>query len=278
MATHLFVRAVLVNAVRLLSEPSPPKIRATFARSLLGPRQSPRRYLAVMAREQNVGNVLVSPGSRSRELWVFQEALRKGLFFRGSAVSQDPWEQSSHSIDNRHSRDLPAGEDKVPEGDLLVDHGLDSGIDTFVVPTYNHQVSKACETPGIPLGEGASGRRGQDHMGAVPANAIDSASHDIGLEDHSRAASVRRIINGSVPIRRVIPHVVNSDFEEALLGRSTEDRGRQRPPNHLWVEGQNIESGHPSTRASGSRWTWPSSKSTEMFSCRAGTKNTPPSA
>ena len=71
-------------------------------------------------------------------LRILEQALLAERFAAGRVgASQDSGEQSSDGVHDCGRRDLSAGENEVPERDLLIEEGTDALVDAFVTPAKN---------------------------------------------------------------------------------------------------------------------------------------------
>ena len=70
-------------------------------------------------------------------LGVFEKPVPMALLLEARRIGQHPGHQAAHRIRNRHGGDFPAGEDKIPQGNLfvyaLVDEPL---VDSLIVAAH----------------------------------------------------------------------------------------------------------------------------------------------
>src|SRR3954453_15334193 len=69
---------------------------------------------------------------------------------------------------------------------------------------------------------------------------LNSFKDRFGLQQHSRPAAKWFIIDGLVPVMRVIPQIVNSQFENPRFTRALDDALIQRPGKHAGKQRQHI--------------------------------------
>jgi hypothetical protein len=72
---------------------------------------------------------------------------------------------------------------------------------------------------------------------------------DVGTEHHTGSTAERVVVDGFMPVGRVVADVVKIDREEARILRTLEDALGERPGEHAGKERQDVELDHAGTPA-----------------------------
>ena len=117
----------------------------------------PAGNVCMMAGQQHLGHRLTAPFGGVGILRIFQQAIPVAFFLKSRFVGQDAGHHTAHRIGNRHGRDLAAGEDKIPDGNLLIDAGIDKPlVDAFIVSADQDEMFPGQQFAGLGLGERCS--------------------------------------------------------------------------------------------------------------------------
>ena len=139
-------------------------------------------------------------------------------------VAQDAGHQPGHGVGHGHGGNLAAGEDEVPQGDLLVHALVDEPlVDALVVAADQNQIfHRVPQAHGVFLGEGfAAGGEvdGVDRAADLVADGLPAAVEGIGLEDGSVAAAVGVVVHLVLLAGRVVPDLPGLNANQVpLLG------------------------------------------------------------
>src|SRR5690606_29660576 len=137
---------------RALLGPDLGEERALFPRKLavLEEIGAPREGASERLLEAVSGDLLVVPRTEhlrdapptelpgARVLRVLEEAPRVALLLGGERVAEHAGDEPRRGLDDREGRDLPAEEDEVAEGDLLVDLVPDALVEALVAAADQH--------------------------------------------------------------------------------------------------------------------------------------------
>ena len=102
---------------------------------------------------------------------ILQQAVPVALLLVAGGLRQNAGHHAAYRVRHRHGRDLPAGEDKVPQADLLVHALVDKPlVNALIVAADQGQVVVIPqELPGLLLVEGgAAGERKMVRLREVP--------------------------------------------------------------------------------------------------------------
>src|SRR5579875_2407743 len=82
----------------------------------------------MISREEHIRHPQAPPLRGSGELRVPARIGAEGVPGQRVLVSQHPWNEAGHDVDQYHGRDLAAAQDIVPDRDLAVGNGLTNTV------------------------------------------------------------------------------------------------------------------------------------------------------
>src|SRR5882672_9991376 len=127
--------------------------------------------------------------------------------------------QARDRIDQHHRGDLATAQDIVADRYLARVQGSPDPVVDALVPSAHDDQPRLCRQAfGQPLVERLAPRL-HEHNGAgvLRPNRLDRLDRGLRLEDHSRPAAERHVIDLPVPVMRVLAQVVRVQLEEPAL-------------------------------------------------------------
>ena len=150
---------------------------------------------------EDLRHFLPLPGFRAGVLGVLQKTVPMALPHVAGRVRQHAGHQAAHRVRHRHGGDLPAGENKVSQGELLVHTSGDKPlVDSLIMAADQHQVvivpdQALCRL----LGEGGPLGAHVDDPAAARApccqNIVQAGFQGLGHEHAAKAAPIGVIIH-----------------------------------------------------------------------------------
>ena len=206
----------------------------------------PGSHLAVVPGEQDLRHCPVVPHGGAGVLGVLQQAVPVGLLLEALLVRQDAGHHAAHGVAHCHGGDLPAGEDEVAHGDLLV-HALVQKplVHALVVAAHQDQVVVALfQLPGHRLGEGpAAGGHENGPAGTVGGDhVVPAAVQGVRLHDGAPAAAVGVVVHLHLLVGGIRTDLVGLDGDVAPLLGPAQDADVQHGVHGVGEEGQDINS------------------------------------
>ena len=167
---------------------------------------------------QHLRHLPAVPYRRAGIVGVFQQAVPVALVDEAAVVRQHPLTEAAHRVHHHQRPQLPAGEYKVADADLLVhdlvQHPL---VHPFVVAAEQQQVLPVPGQLRRPLlGEHPALRGEEDDPGAVSqflTHRLKAAVDGLRLHQHPLAAAVGRIIHPAVLVQRIVPDLPAVDVQ-----------------------------------------------------------------
>ena len=166
------------------------------------------------------------------------------LLFKAQVFRQNARHHPCNGIHQHQRRQLAAGEDIVPDGDLLV-HDLvqDALVYTFIMPAkhenmrHHGQFQRALLFQHLFLGGHI------DHIGLcadIPADRLIAAVDGVCLHDHASAAAVRHIIHTAVLVQGIVPDIPAADRDMPGFSGSADDALGQHRLTHFRKQGSDL--------------------------------------
>ena len=151
------------------------------------------------------------------------------LLLQASLRAHGARQQPHHAVDDRHRRQLTAGEHEITDRHLLIGQGSDALIEALVVAAEEHQLvavrrpaAQVCLLQGAALGTHQQHPPPRQH-----GERLHRRIHRFGLEHHAGAAAIGLIVDFAVAVCREIAWVM-----DVQLG----DAGTEGPPDHSEAE------------------------------------------
>ena len=185
------------------------------------------------------------PDLRPRILGVLEEVSLEGLIPGAVCIVQYPWHQAAHGIDEAEGRQLPTGQDEVPDGNFIRPDFLDDPlVYALIVAAEDDDIGKAGVVAGQFLIERLPLGRHEDGSGSfrtpVPDGLV-AVIHGLSLHDHARPAPVWIIIHLPVGICGIVPDIDGFDGNQALLLRPAQNTGPGDGIDHFRKEGHDMK-------------------------------------
>ena len=174
---------------------------------------------------------------------------------QGGGGAHRSGQQPHHAIDDPHGRQFPAGEHKIPQGDLFISQAANSLIKSLVVSAEeNELIEAASPAPEITLVQGLALRGHQ--QGATRTHRGDGFKrriHRFGFEHHSRPPAVGSVVDFAITIVRVLPWIVKMKFGDATGQGPADDPELGQGSEGVWHQTDDINphcfrSNHGSSR------------------------------
>ena len=203
----------------------------------------------MVSAQQHLRHGKAFPYLRAGVLGVFQKAVPMALPDIAHGVRQHSRHQPADRVRNRHGRQLPAGEDKVPEGNLLVHAGVQEAlIHALVMAADQHQVVVIpLQAAGRFLVEGGALGREIDHPPAafpsligLRGYRIQAALQGLGHHDAAEAAAVGVVVHLVLPVLGVIANLNAGDVQNSFAAGPSQDALVEHLAHVARKEGQNI--------------------------------------
>ena len=175
--------------------------------------------------EENVRHPPPVPLLRAAVLGVLQQAVPVALVLVAGGLRQHARHHPAHRVRHRHGGELPAGEDEVPHGDLLV-HALlqEALVHPLVVSAdQNEVVVVRQQLPGLGLAEGSPAGGEIDGPGLpraeVGPDIRPAAVQRVRLHDGPPTPAVGVVVHLHLLVGGVLPNLVGPDGDVSpLLG------------------------------------------------------------
>jgi len=198
------------------------EVGAAFQGSTKGFLAAPSSDFTMVSADQDFGNALSSKLSRAGVVRMFQQGLPgEGFVERGLWIAQNTVPQPGDRIDDDQSSQLASRENIVSDRDLAIDMGINAGIQSFVVATYQRKAIELGQFLGEFLIEGSPPRPEQiGPLGLVGrADGLDAFDDWRHFHHHATSSPKGKVIDGSVTIMGVLADVVEVHAHEALGSR-----------------------------------------------------------
>ena len=208
----------------------------------------PAFHPGVVTPEQHLGHAAALPGFGPGVLGVFQQTVPVALPGVAGLVREDPGHQATHGIRHGHGRDLPAGENKISQGDLLVHTLLDEAlVHALIVAADQHQVVVIpLEALGGLLVVGLALGTHVDHPAAQALRGggdhrVQAAFQRLGHHDAAEAPAVGVIVHLVLLVFGIVPDLDAVYLHRALLHGPADDALVQHGADRVGKQGQNID-------------------------------------
>ena len=205
----------------------------------------PALHLTVVASEQLFGDGHIVPHLRPGVLGILQQAVPMAFIFIAGGIGQNPRHQAAHCVGHRHGGNLPPGEHKVPQGDLLIHIAVDESlVNALIVAAHQNQVLMVTGQPfGVCLGEGlAAGGQVDGASRAVGvSDMLPALIERVGLHHSTAAAAVGRIVRLMVLVERIIADIRRLDLDKALVLCAPDDAFAHDRVDHLGKQRHNVD-------------------------------------
>ena len=144
-----------------------------------------------------------------------------GFLLKALRVRQNAGNHAAYRIRHRHGGDLPASENEIAHGQLLVHTFVDKPlVNALVVAADQNQVAViGFQLPGDGLGKGAAAGGHEDGAtGAVGVdNVFPAAEQGVCLHDGAPSAAVGVVVHLHLLVGGVGPNLVGADGDIAPL-------------------------------------------------------------
>ena len=175
--------------------------------------------------------------------------LREGVFVR-----EDTGQHPGDAVREDEGRQFPAGEDIVPDGDLLIDDLLDDPlVDPFVVAAQEDEVIHLGEFPDPFLGQGLPLGRHIDEVAlpcAVLGDRFVTVINGARLHDHAGPAAVRVVVYPVVFVTGVVPDVDTADVHVSRRPGPADDALGEERFAHLREQSHDVDPHRTSSASS----------------------------
>ena len=150
------------------------------------------------------------------------------FIFIAGGIGQNPRHQAAHCVGHRHGGNLPPGEHKVPQGDLLIHIAVDESlVNALIVAAHQNQVLMVTGQPfGVCLGEGlAAGGQVDGASRAVGvSDMLPALIERVGLHHSTAAAAVGVVVHLALLVEGVVPNLVGVDTQDIPLLSPAQNR------------------------------------------------------
>ena len=211
----------------------------------------PTLHLFVVAAGEHLGYLHAVPLGGAGVLGVFQHAVPVALVLKTGVMGENPGDEAAHSVCHRHGGDLTAGEDKIPQGDLLVHIRVNEPlINALVVAAHQNQVIVLPgQTAGVLLGEGLAAGGEVDGVGAalaLLADVVPALVEGVCLENGPLAAAIGVIIHLLLLVFGVVPNLMGEDADVVPFLGTAQNGLAEHVPHGVREQGHNINVIHAS--------------------------------
>ena len=148
---------------------------------------------------------------------MFQQAIAMALLLQRSRFAHRARQLANNTIDHRHGRQFPPGQDKITQRDLLICKASNALVKAFVMATEQHQLvvvlgpsQQICLPQGLTLGT-----HQQDTAAHPRRYRLKGSKNRLWLEHHAHSAPIGQIIDLAIAIRGVITGVMGVEFSDA---------------------------------------------------------------
>ena len=229
-----------------------PQVGAALPGALAALLPPPVVHRLVVAAEQDGRHRPALPHLGAGVLGVLQKAVPVAFFLIALLLGQHAGLQAQDAVRHHQAGQLAAGEDIIPDGDLLVGKGLDHPlVDPLVVAADQQQAVVLGQAAGMGLGVAlAPGRHKHDMRGGaallrhLPPDVPDAVGDGLGVQDHPAAAPVGVVVGLLLAVEGVIPDLVAVGLDVPPPGGPAQDALVQHPLAHLREQGRNVHT-HP---------------------------------
>ncbi len=141
--------------------------------------------------------------------------------FQGFGLAQNARHLPADRLGHDEGRELPAREDEIADGKLLVGQVLRHALVHALVPAADEdEMVIFGETLGFLLGKDLTARGEQNYPGlSLLANLFKRGLYRLRAQDHSRPAAEWPIVHLLVPAQAEIPQVNQVKFQNLVLPR-----------------------------------------------------------
>src|SRR5579875_1905785 len=237
---------LIQHAARLGSEPVPDdEVRPAHPRPRRRLRKAPAPNRGVVPRQQHLRHLPPLEHFRPRVVRPVEQAFGERLLDARARIAERARQKAHDGVDHRERRHFSAAQHEIADRQLPIDAELDHAlVDSLVPPRDEQKARQGCELLRAALIEKLALRRETDPRapGRQPRmRGADSSEQRLGLQHHTRSASVRPIIDRAMRIGRMRPHVLRAHSREPALERSSDDAVRQRGAHHLRKERYDLD-------------------------------------
>src|SRR5207248_1288129 len=209
-------------------------------------------------------DVQPAPGGRLGVPGRLQQSVHMGLLDQRVRVAEDAGQQAYHRLQHHQDGHLAAEQHVVPERDLghrhagrgLVEHAL---VDPLVPPAGEDQVRLGRELGRPRLGEGRTGRRGDDQVSGP--DRVQGEAPRFGAHHHAGTATVRGVVDHPVHVGRPPPQVVDVHVKQSGRARPA-DQGQVERREVLRKDRDNVDLHRSNSPSGGASTTRPPATST----------------
>ncbi len=193
----------------------------------------------MIARKQNVGDLAAFPHPWACVLRVFQQAVAKALLNNGGLVAKNARQEADACLYEHQRRGFASRQDDVGHRYFLHPPRLyDALVYALEASAKHHQTRARCPIRDMSLRNWRAAGREADDGSTAATNAIKRGSHNIGSENHARAAASRRIIDVLVGADTELAKVDGVERPLAVAQTSSQERKAEGSRKRFWKEGE----------------------------------------